>query len=108
MIKCPRCGSKHLMVDRSGGNGNWLARCNDCRKKFPYPQPYFNGELMTCAICGTQKQHVVGEETDWRVIELDERHYYICTAHLPPDGASKEAFRDAYTAILSNITNRND
>ncbi len=96
------------MVDKSGEDGGWRARCTDCRKVWAYQQTHFNGELMICALCDKQQQHVISLDINWRLIQLDGRGYYICPDHFPTDGASIEAFTAAYENILRNLMSRQD
>lgn len=106
--KCPRCGSKHITADKSDENGSWQARCMDCHKQWAFQQTHFNGELMTCALCGKREQHVVGKVSNWRLLELDDQEFYTCPDHLPPDGASKEAFAEAYSKIFMTVLNKRE
>lgn len=102
--KCPRCGSHHLAVDKSGGDGAWVAQCRDCKKKFPYTgQVFFQGEMMTCALCGKRQQSDPNVSSDWRVLQLDGQAFHVCTDHFPPDGAGKESFAVAYETIIKEL-----
>ena len=60
----------------------------------------FQGELMTCAICGKQEQSDPAVEKNWRYIEADGKGGYVCTDHFPPDGASEGEFSKAYQAAI--------
>lgn len=105
--KCRFCGSKHLMVDQSGPDGAWQARCSDCRKTFPYTgKVFFQGELMTCALCGKQKPSDPNVNSDWRVIELDGTPFHVCTDHFPPDGATSADFAAAYVSVITELAER--
>lgn len=102
-VKCPRCGSRHTRAQRDD-NGGWIRKCHDCRKVWPIDSPdIFNGELMTCCMCGKQQQSQADQNSDWRIIELNEQKYYVCTDHFPPDDSSKEAFSEAYQKILRHL-----
>lgn len=99
---CPRCGSRHLRKMKT--DDGWIKKCHDCRKVIAITAPTeFQGELMTCAMCGKEQQSHPDQESDWRIIELNAQKHYVCTDHFPPDGASKEAFSEAYQTILRHI-----
>ncbi|MEO8608885.1 MAG: hypothetical protein ABI690_13420 [Chloroflexota bacterium] len=101
--KCPRCGSRHLQT-RLDAAGNWIRKCHDCRKAWiVVPPQEFQGELMTCAMCGKEQQSQPDQNSDWRLLEVNGQKHYVCTDHFPPDGSSKEAFADAYEKILRHI-----
>ncbi len=66
---------------------------------------YFQGEQMTCTLCGctqTSDRHV---ESNWRVIEADGKPYYFCPREFPPDGASRFAFEAAYDRAVRQVAN---
>ena len=63
----------------------------------------FAGQMMLCALCDTVQQSKKEEESNWRAIVLDGTVYYVCPAHLPPDGASKDAYKRAYIKILLKL-----
>jgi hypothetical protein len=64
----------------------------------------FSGEVMTCILCGKKRESAPAVESDWRAVQLgegeEERRYYGCPDHFPPDGASREAFKAAYVVFL--------
>jgi hypothetical protein len=66
----------------------------------------FQGEVMTCALCGKRQTSDPQVESDWRYLELDGVGFYVCTDHFPPDGSSSEAFRDAYVEIIQTLATR--
>lgn len=65
----------------------------------------FQGELMACALCPMKKRSDPDTTTDWRIIELDDRRFYVCARHFPPDSASSDEFRDAYAKIIPALHN---
>lgn len=60
----------------------------------------FQGEMMTCVMCGKQQASDPAVESNWRKLEIDGRPFYVCPEEFPPDGASTEAFAAAYKRIL--------
>lgn len=64
---------------------------------------YFQGETMTCILCGKQDQSDPEGETGWRLLEADGVPYYVCPAEFPPDDADSEAFAAAYMTVLAKI-----
>ena len=102
--KCPRCGSGHYSVDKR--EGVWMAKCRDCKKEFLYFQTHFQGEMMTCALCDKQEQSDPEAESQWRLLERDDREFYICPDHLPPDGSGVLAFKRAYDRIYAELMRR--
>lgn len=64
----------------------------------------FDGEMMTCAICGKQQQSDPRQESNWRAIQIDEEIFYICTDHFPPDKmATIQGFTDAYEEVINSL-----
>jgi hypothetical protein len=63
----------------------------------------FMGETMTCCMCGKEHPSDPKVESNWRRIEADGKPYYVCTDHFPADGASAEAFKEAYLAVFLKI-----
>ena len=102
-IKCPRCGSRHVRSVKQA-DGTYIQRCNDCRKVMSTETPaVFQGEMMTCCMCGKQQQSNPDQNSDWRIISLKNKNHYVCTDHFPPDGSSKEAFSEAYEKVLRHL-----
>lgn len=64
---------------------------------------YFRGEKMTCAICGKQKRSNPQLSSNWRLVEVDGKPYYVCTKHFPPDTASATEFSVAYLKVFEVI-----
>ncbi len=64
---------------------------------------HFQGEMMTCALCGKQQQSDPHAESQWRCIEADGVSHYVCPAHFPPDGASAEQFKGAYIKVFTAL-----
>ncbi len=63
----------------------------------------FQGETMTCCMCGKSQQSDPAVESNWRCLEVDRKPYYVCPVHFPADGASSLAFKEAYLAVLRKI-----
>ncbi len=63
----------------------------------------FQGEIMTCALCGKQEQSDPHVESQWRCIEADDIAYYVCPAHFPADGVSAEQFKTAYIKVFKTL-----
>jgi hypothetical protein len=80
-------------LHRSGGYANGTTRT---------PEP-FQGEVMTCALCGKREPSDPGRESQWRYLAIDGKGHHVCTDHFPPDGASVAAFQAAYTAVLRRL-----
>lgn len=69
----------------------------------------FNGEMMTCAICGKEQQSDPLKESNWRAIQLDEEVFYVCTDHFPPDEmATIEGFTEAYKRVLEILIEKRE
>ena len=60
----------------------------------------FMGEMMTCILCGKQARSDPSAECNWRAIAIGDKRYYACRDEFPPDGASRKAFRVAYTRFI--------
>lgn len=100
--KCPRCGSRHSRKIKT--DGGWVKKCHDCRKTWPVAAPAeFQGELMTCCMCGKQQQSDPDQNSDWRIVQVNGQQHYVCTDHFPPDDADAGAFSEAYQKILRHI-----
>lgn len=63
----------------------------------------FEGQHMTCVMCGAKRKSDPAVSSDWRSIEVDHQVYYACVNEFPPDGSSAEAFRTAYDKIVRKI-----
>lgn len=63
----------------------------------------FDGELMTCIICGAQERSDPRIESQWRALLVDDVLYYVCPGEFPPDEAEREDFKTAYQLIISKI-----
>lgn len=67
----------------------------------------FTGELMTCVVCELKQRSDPANRSNWRAIELaDGTRYYACPAHFPADGATSEAFKNAYTEVFMAVVLR--
>jgi len=67
----------------------------------------FNGQLMTCILCGLEEQSTPGCRaadpevlSDWRAVQLSSDLFYACPDEFPPDGASSAEYEAAYTRFL--------
>ncbi len=63
----------------------------------------FSGEMMTCVVCGAERRSHPAVESDWRCVIVDGERFYVCPAEFPPDGAGREAFREAYLKVMRKI-----
>ncbi len=63
----------------------------------------FQGETLTCTLCGKQEQSDPHVESNWRYIEADSKGAYICPKHFPKDGASAKEFEAAYYYIFRTL-----
>jgi hypothetical protein len=63
----------------------------------------FQGETMTCVVCGCQQKSDPATESNWRAIHVNETIYYVCPNEFPPDGSSREEFSQAYLMIFKKI-----
>jgi len=64
----------------------------------------FQGEQMTCVMCGKQHKSNPMVESNWTAITVDDgRTYYVCPAEFPPANSSRQAFAAAYEKILAKI-----
>lgn len=69
----------------------------------PTPGLPFQGEAMTCVMCGRTQVSDPAVESNWRAITVDGEAYYACTREFPHDGARAGKFAKAYARILSKI-----
>lgn len=64
----------------------------------------FQGEVMTCCVCGAQEQFDAGAASQWRAIELGQgdtrKIFYGCPKEFPGLEASAGAFDLAYQRVL--------
>ncbi len=64
----------------------------------------FQGETMTCVMCGKQHTSNPMVESNWTAITIDDgRTYYVCPAEFPAANSSRKAYADAYEKILGKI-----
>lgn len=64
----------------------------------------FQGETMTCVMCGKQHKSNPMVESNWTAITVDAgQTYYACPAEFPPTNSSRKAYADAYERILAKI-----
>jgi hypothetical protein len=63
----------------------------------------FSGEVMVCVVCSAQRRSHPGVESDWRCVIVDGERFYVCPGEFPPDGAGREAFREAYLEVMKRI-----
>ena len=61
----------------------------------------FQGELMRCVICGTEKKSDPSTSSDWRAVDIDGKRFYACSREFPADGiGTVDAYEDAYRKFL--------
>lgn len=63
----------------------------------------FAGKTLTCAICAKTIRNEANVESNWRMLELDEKQYYVCPDHFPPDTATAEQFKQAYIKVIRKL-----
>lgn len=64
----------------------------------------FAGRTVSCCLCGIVKSFGVDRvESEWRCIQVDDKPWYICPKHFPPDGSGREAFKNAYYSAIRTI-----
>lgn len=63
----------------------------------------FQGERMTCCMCGRSEQSEPTVENNWRAIQVEDAIFYVCPGELPPDGSTKEQYSTAYARVLKKI-----
>ena len=71
----------------------------------PVPGLPFQGETMTCVVCGRSLESSPDVSSHWRCIVVDNVRYYACVDEFPEDGADKKAFKASYLRILKKIFN---
>lgn len=64
----------------------------------------FDGEWMTCIICGRRERSNPERDSGWRAITAnDDPAYYVCPLEMPPGGAGEDKFSLAYTVVMHTI-----
>lgn len=66
----------------------------------------FQGEMMTCIMCGKQQKSDPKVESDWTCIEVDSVGYYVCPQELAAAHKGKESYEVAYDRILREVAER--
>lgn len=64
----------------------------------------FQGEMMTCIVCGRQERSNPAVKSDWRMLDADGYHFYFCPDEFPSNKAGKEAFSEAYQIAITICT----
>lgn len=101
MRVCPQCGHAAKTLSRvTHSDGRIELLCLSCLAAQKIPS-VFQGELMTCCVCGAEERSAAGVGSQWRALQIDERVVYACPEEFPPDGSSAEAFKVAYQIILA-------
>lgn len=68
----------------------------------------FQGETMTCVICGRNQQSHHAVESQWRAITIEGVRHYACPNEFPPDDSgTKEEFTAAYLKVFEAIMGGN-
>lgn len=62
---------------------------------------YFQGEMMTCDLCGRQERSDPQVESGWTVVELNDGHFYICTRHL---NSETKDFEKTWRKIVKKLS----
>jgi hypothetical protein len=64
----------------------------------------FQGELMTCCMCGKSQQSDRRTSSNWTTIDLEGQRWYVCPDELPlTERATVWDFRRAYEKIFRKI-----
>lgn len=70
-------------------------------KRMPPP---FQGEEMTCIVCGSVENSEAQTSKGWRCIELNSTdRYYVCPKELPDDRAPAAVRSDAFVSWFRSI-----
>lgn len=69
------------------------------------PPKKFQGELMTCVVCGRQSFSHPQINTQWRYLDLDASGFYACPDEFPPDSSGETRFQAAYQLVLAVCMN---
>lgn len=64
----------------------------------------FQGEWMTCVVCGKQHQSDPKVESGWTHIEYDGQGFYVCPRELRPD--KRGDYSKAYRRVLNVIARK--
>lgn len=98
---CPHCGHMaRTLAQITHSDGRIERLCPSClgARKIPL---LFQGEMMTCVVCGARERSDRALETQWRAIQMDARVVYACPAEFPPDGSDATKFELAYKLIFA-------
>ncbi|MAS33531.1 MAG: hypothetical protein CL610_05965 [Anaerolineaceae bacterium] len=104
-ITCPDCGNNFITQHRLP-DGELVEQCKQCLHTWPGEAKYFQGEMMVCALCDRQQQSDPNVNSHWRVLELDNHVYYVCSKHFPPDWAKASDFKHAYKYVIRKLTEK--
>lgn len=63
----------------------------------------FQGEMMTCVVCGATEQSDPKVKTGWHCIQPDGKSFYACPKEFPADDSGDEAFKVAYLKVVEAI-----
>lgn len=63
----------------------------------------FQGETMTCCMCGREQQHTPGVQSQWTWIEMDGFGAHVCPSCLQH---SKQAQRGHYATVYEKVLRR--
>lgn len=102
---CPHCGHT-VLAQETLDDGTFRRQCLKCKRFWTAESGFFQGEVMTCALCGVQQQSDPNVRSNWRMIELDKTPHYICTKHFPRDGSKTSDFKHAYVRIIRQLVAR--
>lgn len=61
----------------------------------------FQGELMTCIVCGETQRSNPKIASDWRCMDADGYNFYFCPEEFPPDEAGSEEFSKSYQIAIA-------
>jgi hypothetical protein len=64
----------------------------------------FQGEQMTCVMCGKSEQSDPAIESGWTFVEIEGTPgAYVCPDELPGPKGTKQQFADAYEKIMRKV-----
>ena len=67
------------------------------------PKILFQGEMMTCCMCGKQLMSDPKIESGWTGIEYGDKVFYVCPDELPKPNSGQLAYRRAYLRVFEHL-----
>lgn len=67
----------------------------------------FQGEMMTCALCGRKLKSDPAKQSNWTVFQLDNLTYYVCTGCLQGSRAGRRGnYQKAYSDVIRKLVRK--